>query len=260
MIERIETRGIVLYNRDFRESDKLVKLFTEKAGKQMFFVKHVAKSRLLPVIQPFTYADFIVKLNDDGLSYIEDFHQVQSFRHINQDIFRLSYATYLLALADACIQDKQPDASLFAFLIRTLELMESGLDDEILTNIFEIQILGRFGVSLNVHECVICHRIGGPFDYSYKYSGVLCPQHYYKDERRLGVDPNVLYFIQQFQSISFQELARISIKDDMKRKLREFIDFIYDEYVGIHLKSKKFIDNLPSWGQVMRQTENEESR
>ena len=35
-----DARGLVLYNRDFRESDKLVKIFTETDGKRMFFVKH----------------------------------------------------------------------------------------------------------------------------------------------------------------------------------------------------------------------------
>ena len=36
MLESIETWGIVLYNREFREDDKLVKIFTEKSGKRMF--------------------------------------------------------------------------------------------------------------------------------------------------------------------------------------------------------------------------------
>ncbi len=43
MLESIETRGIVLYNREFREDDKLVKIFTEKSGKRMFFVNHAGK-------------------------------------------------------------------------------------------------------------------------------------------------------------------------------------------------------------------------
>ncbi len=115
-------------------------------------MKHASKSKLVASIQPLTYADFIVKINDDGLSYIEDFHQVQPFKNINGDIFKLSYATYILALADP-LQDKVYDPALFAFLVKTLDLMESGLDYEILTNIFEIQLLGRFGISLNFHEC-----------------------------------------------------------------------------------------------------------
>lgn len=258
-MERIETRGLVLYNRNFREDDKLVKIFTEKSGKRMFFVKHASRSKLMASIQPLTCADFIVKINDDGLSYIEDFHQVQPFKSINGDIFKLSYATYILALADAALQDKVHDPALFVFVVKTLDLMELGLDHEILTNIFEIQILGRFGIHLNFHECVFCHRIGLPFDYSYKYSGVLCPQHYQEDERRAYLDPNVLYLLNQFQAISFDDLETISIKPDMKRKLRLFIDQLYEEYVGLHLKSKKFIDDLPAWGQIMKtRRENEE--
>ncbi|TCD45894.1 DNA repair protein RecO [Streptococcus sp. X16XC17] len=257
-MERIESRGLVLYNRNFREDDKLVKIFTEKAGKRMFFVKHASKSKLVSGIQPLTLATFHLKINDDGLSYIEDFQQVMPFKWINEDIFLLSYATYIVALADACLQDNHADPSLFAFLEKALSLMEEGLDYEILTNIFEIQLLGRFGVSLNFHECVFCHRVGLPFDFSYAYSGLLCPEHYGKDERRSHVDPNVLYLLDQFQSISFEDLKTISVKSDMKRKFRLFIDQIYEEYVGIHLKSKKFIDDLGSWGQIMRSDKGDE--
>ena len=47
-----ETYGLVLYNRNYREDDKLVKIFTETNGKHMFFVKHAGKSRFNSVIQP----------------------------------------------------------------------------------------------------------------------------------------------------------------------------------------------------------------
>ena len=132
MLESIETRGIVLYNREFREDDKLVKIFTEKSGKRMFFVKHAGKSRLNPMLQPLVTADMLLKINDDGLSYIDDFQDVQVYKKINADLFALSYATYVLALADASIQDNQVDPALFAFLEKTLSLMEEGLDYEVL--------------------------------------------------------------------------------------------------------------------------------
>lgn len=74
---------------------------------------------------------------------------------------------------------------------------------------------------------------------------------YAEDERRSHLDPNVPYLLDCFQGLSFEELRSISVKDDMKRKLRHFIDDLYDNYVGIHLKSKKFIDNLNSWGHIM---------
>lgn len=247
-----ESRGIVLYNRNYREDDKLVKIFTEKAGKRMFFVKHTSKSKLASVIQPLTSADFLLKLNESGLSYIDDYHESSIYKTINSDIFMLSYATYVVALADAAIADNVPDPHLFAFLGKTLELMDEGLDYEILTNIFEIQILERFGAQLNFHDCVFCHKVGQRFDFSYKYSGLLCPEHYDKDLKRSQLDPNVPYLLDKFQSVHFDEIKTISVKPEMKQKLRHFIDGIYDNYVGIQLKSKKFIDDLAKWGDVMK--------
>lgn len=247
-----ESRGLVLFNRNYREDDKLVKIFTETAGKRRFFVKHISHSKLASVIQPLTLADFLMKINDSGLSYIDDVKEVQTFKTINADIFRLSYASYIVALADAAIEDGRHDAPLFAFLVKTLELMEQGLDYEILTNIFEIQILDRFGIQLNFHDCALCHRAGLPFDFSYKYSGLLCPQHYEKDSYRSHLDPNVPYLLDRFQSISFEDLQTISVKPEMKQRLRRFIDGIYDNYLGLHLRSKKFIDDLSKWGDIMK--------
>ena len=247
-----ETRGLVLYNRLFREDDKLVKIFTETSGKHMFFVRHATNSKLSSVIQPFILADFILKINNHGLSYIEDYKGVSLFKEINADIYKLAYATYLVSLADAAISDAVYDAPLFAFLIKTLELMDEGLDYEILTNIFEIQILDRFGVQLNFHDCVFCHRVGLAFDFSHRYSGLLCPEHYEKDPYRSHLDPNVPYLLNQFQTLHFDSLKTISVKPDMKQKLRKFIDEVYEDYIGLRLKSKKFIDDLDHWGQVMK--------
>ncbi|HHF7055492.1 DNA repair protein RecO [Streptococcus mutans] len=247
-----ETRGLVLYNRQFREDDKLVKIFTETSGKHMFFVRHATNSKLSSVIQPLILADFILKINNHGLSYIEDYKGVSLFKEINADIYKLAYATYLVSLADAAISDAVYDAPLFAFLIKTLELMDEGLDYEILTNIFEIQILDRFGVQLNFHDCVFCHRVGLAFDFSHRYSGLLCPEHYEKDPYRSHLDPNVPYLLNQFQTLHFDSLKTISVKPDMKQKLRKFIDEVYEDYIGLRLKSKKFIDDLDHWGQVMK--------
>ena len=221
MIQSITSQGLVLYNRNFREDDKLVKIFTEQAGKRMFFVKHAGQSKLAPVIQPLVLAHFLLKVNDDGLSYIEDYHEVKTFPKINSDLFVMAYATYVAALADASLQDNQQDAPLFAFLQKTLELMEEGLDYQVLTNIFEIQILTRFGISLNFNEC--------------------------------NLNPNIPYLLNQFQAIDFETLETISLKAEIKQDLRKFMDQIYEEYVGIHLKSKKFIDSLADWGQLLKE-------
>ena len=73
-----------------------------------------------------------------------------------------------------------------------------------------------------------------------------------QDERRAHWHPNVLYLLDQFQAVRFSELETISLQAEMKAALRQAIDQLYEEYVGIHLKAKKFIDSLSDWGAIMK--------
>ena len=45
------------------------------------------------------------------------------------------------------------------------------------------------------------------------------------------------------------------LKSELKKQLRKVIDQIYEEYVGIHLKPKKFIDSLGDWGEILKNKE-----
>ena len=72
-------------------------------------------------------------------------------------------------------------------------------------------------------------------------------------ERRCHLNPNIPYLLNQFQAIDFETLETISLKPEIKQELRQFMDQLYEEYVGIHLKSKKFIDSLADWGQLLKE-------
>ena len=98
-----------------------------------------------------------------------------------------------------------------------------------------------------------------PFDFSFKWNGLLCPEHYYQDERRSHLHPNIPFLLNQFQSVEFETLETISLNKEIKQQLRHIIDQLYDEYVGIHLKSKKFIDSLGDWGNILQDNQDKES-
>ena len=87
----------------------------------------------------------------------------------------------------------------------------------------------------------------------------MCPEHYYQDERRSHLHPNIPFLLNQFQSVEFETLETISLNKEIKQQLRHIIDQLYDEYVGIHLKSKKFIDSLGDWGNILQDNQDKES-
>ena len=58
--------------------DKLVKIFTEQAGKRMFSSNTLVSLSWLRLFSPWCWLVFL-RINDDGLSYIGDYHEVMTF-------------------------------------------------------------------------------------------------------------------------------------------------------------------------------------
>lgn len=250
-----ESKGLILFARNHREKDKLVKIFTEKHGKMMFFVKNANRpnNTITTAILPFTEAVYVGEFRNEGLSFLNDSKEVTSFTHIQQDIFISAYATYILNLVDAAIEDVTYDPALYGFTHQALTYLNEGLDPEIITNIFEIQLLARFGFAFQWQHCTVCGETQGKFDFSSQYSGVLCERHWHLDDRRrYHADPRAIHFIRLFSSVSLDQIQRIELKEETKAAIRQTIDLLYEEFVGIHLKSKKFIDEMKNWETTMK--------
>lgn len=249
-----ETKGLIIYSRDHREKDKLVKIFTEQYGKIVFYVKgaHRKNNPVLAGILPMTQATYAGEIRTDGLSFLNTVKFVTPYYYLQQDIFANAYATYVLALADAAIEDHRADPFLYTFCEVILTRMNEKIDPEILTNIFEVQVLPRFGIELQLDSCAVCGKTQGVFDFSMKYHGLLCQEHFPLDERRLHLTPKAAGLLKIFSSLPVQKIGQITVSAPTKKSLRFGLDAIYDEYVGIHLKSKHFIDQMKNWEKLMK--------
>ncbi|KRM12090.1 DNA repair protein RecO [Paucilactobacillus suebicus] len=244
-----EFEGIIMYRRDYRERDQLIKILTDRVGKTMFFVKNVRKrgSRIAADVLPFTDGNYVGVLNREGLSFINTALETHHFYQITQDIVKNAYATYILGLVDSAFADQQQLGGWFHQIKQALTLIDEGFDERIITNIIEIQLLNVFGIAPNWQGCSVCGRNDLPLDYSIKYGGLLCQEHYHLDSYRLHVDQRTIYYLRKFSRLNLDQLTSIEVHEETKKHLRQVIDEIYDDGVGLRLKSKKFIDQLGTW-------------
>lgn len=255
-MSRITTdfRGIIMFRRDYRERDLLVKILTDKIGPAMFFVKGAKKRgfRLAADILPFTHGEYIGSLTDNGLSFINTASDTSQYRSIASDISKNAYATYILALVDSAFQDGQGIGGWFNQVAAALDLINSGLDEQVIANVIETQLLVRFGVAPTWDRCVICSRDDLPLDFSEQYGGMLCRNHWHLDERRLHLDQRIVYYLQRFSTLNLQKLNSIKINSTTKRRLQFVLDSLYDNEVGLNLKSKKFIRQMGQWEEKLK--------
>lgn len=238
--------GILLYTKPYRERDLLIKFLTREFGKKMFLVRGAKRPRfkMRAAILPFTFGLYGGDIKEDGLSYINDGKQVNHFNEIANDITKNAYATYVMSLIDLAFHDGEPIPAWYDRLLIGLRLINEGFDAQIITNIFEVQLLQAFGVAPNWVDCAVCHRRDLPFDYSEAYGGLLCQNHWHLDPYRLHLDARTIYYLRLFSVVDLAKLTHIAVSDKTKKALRQVLDQIYQRSVGVVPKSKRFIDQL----------------
>ncbi len=254
MAQLEEVEGIVLYHRRHRERDFLVKIFTKRFGKVMFFVRGSKKQQneLMQAIQPFSRATFIADIREGGLSFLRGSKDLETYRELQIDIFKNAYATYICALADAALEDKVTHIDMYYQVEHSLNLLNEEYDPEVVMNIIEIKFLRNFGVAPNFVACGVCGKSEGIFDFSDKYHGIICSEHFYEDLRRLHMNPKAMHLVRLYSVLKLDKIGDISIKPETQQEIKRLIEHIYEQSVGLKLKSKKFINNLHEWEDTLK--------
>jgi DNA repair protein RecO (recombination protein O) len=246
VLEKCE--GIVIRTTDYAETNKIVTLFTREWGKVGVMARGAKKtnSRLTAVTQPFTYGYFLVQ-RGRGLGGLQQGELISSMRSIREDIFLTAYASYVVDLTDKSTEEKKPNPFLFELLLQTLQYMNEGYDLDILVNIYEMKMLNVIGLYPVLDQCASCGRTEGNFAFSIREGGILCQHCLQKDPYHYKVSPATIRLLRIFYLLDLSRLGNISVKAETKAELKKIINAYYEEYSGLHLKTKKFLDQLDSF-------------
>lgn len=250
MVRQTETfEGLVMSRQNYRESDMLVKILTDRFGKKMFLLNRARKPgfTLGAGILPFTHADYIGEVRESGLSYLSAIKNATQYRQISDDITLNAYAAYIFGLIDLAFPDGRPVGFWFNQIKQALYLIDSGLDPQIIANVIEVHMLKEYGVEPNWRGCVIDGRADLPLDFSESYGGLLCQNHWDKDPHRLHASPRAIFYLRRFSTLDLNKVERINVKPDTKAELRRILDVIYTDMVGVTLKAKRFLDQMQQW-------------
>ncbi|UAC50063.1 DNA repair protein RecO [Bacillus aquiflavi] len=243
MLQKCE--AIVIRTTDYGETNKIVTLYTREWGKVGVMARGAKKpnSRLAAITQYFTYGYFLLQ-RGKGLGSLQQGEIISSFRSIREDIFLTAYASYVVDLTDKGTEENKPNPYLFELLYQTLNYMNDGYDLDILTNIFEMKKLNTLGLYPSLNECSFCGSTEGNFSFSIREGGFICHRCLTKDPYHLKISPATGKLLRLFYYFDLTRLGSISVKKETKQELKKVITAYYDEYSGLKLKSKKFLDQI----------------
>ncbi len=250
MLQKCE--GIVIRSTAYGESNKVVTLYTRELGKVGVMARGAKKpnSRLSAITQLFTHGYFLVQIGS-GLGSLQQGEIISSLRSIREDIFLTAYSSYIVELTDKSTEDRKINPYLFELLYQTLHYINEGYDPDVLMNIYELKILNVLGLYPTLNQCSVCGHTDGHFAFSIREGGILCHRCLNKDPYHLKLSPAAVKLLRIFYYFDLSRLGTISIKEETKAELRKVIWTYYDEYSGLHLKSKKFLDSIKQFRQLL---------
>lgn len=245
MLHKFE--GIVIRTTDYGESNKVVTIYSREAGKIAGMARGAkrANSRLSAVSQLFTYGYFLIQTGR-GLGTLQQGEMIDSLRGIKEDIFKTAYASYIVELLDRSTEDREKNPYLFELLYQTLNYIHQDFDPEIVTNIFEMKMLEVLGFYPEMSGCVHCGSTEANFGFSIRENGLLCHRCFGIDPHHLPLSQKTIRLLRLFYYMDIERLGTISVTDETKRELKKAISMYYDEYSGLYLKSRRFLDQLDS--------------
>src|SRR5574344_1403347 len=129
----IEVEGIVVSNTSYKESSKIINIFTSEYGIIGCISKGCKnlKSKLRLPSEKFAYGTFHLYYKEDGLSTLIDGDIKNYFVNIKSDIYKVSYLTYIVELSTGVFKESN-DEEVYSLLINSIKKLEEGLDPKII--------------------------------------------------------------------------------------------------------------------------------
>jgi DNA repair protein RecO (recombination protein O) len=229
------TKGIVLYRQKYSDSSSIVRIYTEKFGKQAYLIygtgskKSKSQSNLL---QPLFILDLTVYHKPEGtLQKVKEFSASAQLHSLPNSIQKTTISFFLAEMIDKILKENQPDTVCFEFIeksIQILDLLPQSVSNFHLIFLFQwSRYLGFFPENNFSESKQIFDMVAGKF-----ITGI--PQH----PHYLNAEKSRLFFSIFQIGLNVPQTLKINSEER-----NELLDFII-EYYNLHLEKTGKIKSL----------------
>ena len=240
MLEDIE--GIVISEQDFKESSKIINLYTKKYGIIGLIAKGAKnlKSPLRSTTTKLSYGVFTVYYKEGKLSLLKEVNIKNNFKNIFKDINKISFATYLVELACQVYKESENN-TVYDILIAGLNKINDNFDPIVIVNIIELKYLEYLGVLPVIDRCSSCGKQTNIITLSADTGGYLCKSCYTNEPI---ISEAAIKLIRMYYYVDIEKIENLNIKKQYKEEINNFLDLYYERYTGMYLKSKRILNSL----------------
>lgn len=172
-----EVKGVVLRVVDFKESDRLLTVYTEEMGLITAMAKGARslKSRKMASTQQLCYSSFVLFGEGDKL-YIKEASLIESFYSIRDSLDGLALSMYVAEVVSD-VATAEGDAELLRLTLNTLYAISKGsYDTALIKGAFETRLLSILGFMPELRSCKRCGCESGEFFFDIMAAALECKE------------------------------------------------------------------------------------
>lgn len=154
MNKELKTTCLVLRTTDYRDSDKMLTLFSREYGKLSALARGAKKGKLKFVSQPMFVGEFLLTGKTDKL-YVSQAAQRRSYFSVASDFSKFANAGIMLECTELFLTD-EPSPKLFALIVNCLEEIKNGVNPAEVLAYFLVKILCISGYEPHMDSCINC--------------------------------------------------------------------------------------------------------
>lgn len=186
MGEEGKIQGIILKSFDYKESSRMVDLYSQEQGRLTFAARGAKrnKSRILNLSEPYVEGAFNLIYGRSPIPSLKDGQILDAHLGLRASLTRMVCAAFTVDLMEDCL-NADPDPDLYRLLQAQLKALET-LPDEAAPRLmaaFMFKLTAVIGFRPSLGRCLACGREMGPqlaaegILFNLEEGGILCARH-----------------------------------------------------------------------------------
>ena len=171
----------------------------------------------LPYVYPPKY------YKKDKLSLLSEVNVINNFNNIKKDIDKISYAAFLLELAEQ-VYRQQPNNNIYTLLIDGLIKINENYDSLVITNIIELKFLDFLGVLPVLDGCAVCGTQNNIVTLSSDLGGYLCGNCRTNEPI---INKKSIKLIRMYYYVDISKIEKLEVSMESKKEINTFLDNYY---------------------------------
>lgn len=250
----VRTDGVILKSMDFRESSRILTVYTRDFGKQSLLAKGVrgSQSRLAGVTAPLNYVTLVFYRSENReLQLLSQCDLVRPWRALTESLEAMAAGMAICELLSLVVQGEEEHPALFEILVQSLDAVNSAKDNRAnALYVFEVRLLELLGFRPELRICGHCGKAigeGGKVALGVHPGRIVCGSCAAAGHGGEGLSAAAYQVLLRFQEISeVQGACRIALSPQVRSEVASVLSrFLRANVEGLpSLKSQAVFSDL----------------